>query len=245
MNKSTALSAAPGLVTLNGVIRDYRSTRAGASFVFDDSDKTTLGVVAVAAAAVGLSGQAVSAAASATSAEEDADYVEFQLDGQQIKGWMWRSPFKEGDEVRVAAQWSGQHYEAVGIARPSDRLIALYPHCSRSPRTHIRNAVKWWFIGVTLWLAVLAAVCLAVLGFANGVDMIAFGFPYGAPISYAFFGLMTFSLSRKWMPFARLTEKVGRALGLPNPEGLNLVRSAKAQRKPEDSGEYGTFYFRY
>lgn len=245
MSEGTANPVAPGLVTMNGVIRSYRSTRAAASFVFDDSDKTKLGVVAVAAAAVGLSGQAVSTAASATSLEEDADYVEFELGDQQVKGWMWRSPFKEGDEVRVAAQWSGQHYEAMGVTRPSDRTIALYPHCSRSRLTHIRNAIKWWFIGVTLWLAVLAGVCLAVLGLTGGLDMIAFGFPYGAPISYAFFGLMTFSLTRKWMPFARLTEKVGQALGLPNPANIDLVKSAKAQRKPEDPGEYGTFYFRY
>lgn len=245
MSESTATPVASGLVTLNGVIRNYRSTRAAASFVFGDSDKAALGVVAVAAAAVGLSGQAVSTAASATSVEEDADHVEFELDGQQVKGWLWRSPFKEGDEVRVAAQWTGRHYEAMGMARPSDRIIALYPHCSRSRRTHIRNAARWWFIGVTLWLAVLAGVCLALLGLARGLDMIAFGFPYGAPISYAFFGLMTFSLTRKWMPFARLTEKVGQALGLPDPANIDFVRSAKAQRKPQDPGEYGTFYFRY
>ena len=60
-----------------------------------------------------------------------------------------------------------------------------------------------------------------------------------------FFGLMTFSLSRKWLPFVRLAEKVFRALELPDPSNVDLVKSSKAQRTERDPGEFGTFYFRY
>jgi len=56
---------------------------------------------------------------------------------------------------------------------------------------------------------------------------------------------MTISLARKWMPFVRLTEKVCRTLGIPHAGNVDLVKSSKAQRKPDDPGEYGTFYFRY
>ncbi len=56
---------------------------------------------------------------------------------------------------------------------------------------------------------------------------------------------MTLSLARKWMPFVRVAEKVFRALELPNPSHIDLVKSSKAQRKPDDPGEYGTFWFRY
>jgi len=56
---------------------------------------------------------------------------------------------------------------------------------------------------------------------------------------------MTFSLARKWMPFVRLTEKVCRTLGFPDPGNVDLVESSKTQRKPDGPGEFGTFYFRY
>jgi hypothetical protein len=61
----------------------------------------------------------------------------------------------------------------------------------------------------------------------------------------AFLALMTYSMNRKWMPFVRLAEKVFRALELPNPSSIDLVRTSKAQRTDKDPGEFGTFYFRY
>jgi hypothetical protein len=61
----------------------------------------------------------------------------------------------------------------------------------------------------------------------------------------AFFALMTYSMTRKWMPFVRLAEKVFRALKLPNPSSIDLVKTSKAQRTDKDPGEFGTFYFRY
>jgi len=56
---------------------------------------------------------------------------------------------------------------------------------------------------------------------------------------------MTIILARKWMPFVRLTEKVCRTLGIPDPGNVDLVKSSKAQRKPDGPGEFGTFYIRY
>ncbi|MDQ0017166.1 hypothetical protein J2W23_005575 [Variovorax boronicumulans] len=232
-----------GLVKLTGTITHYRCARAEASFVFTDSDRTALGVVAIAAGIAGLSGQAIATAANATATEEEADYVEFELDGKPVKGWVWRSPFKEGDQVEVVAEWRDDHYETAGIARPVDRIVALYPHCSRGKARHIKNAVKWWFFGVLIWL-----VFIAFLVFLTAEDFLptmATGFHYAALGSYAFFGLMTISLARKWMPFVRLAQKVFATLGWPNPGEIDLVKTSKAQRKPGDPGEYGTFYFRY
>jgi hypothetical protein len=147
--------------------------------------------------------------------------------------------------VEVAAEWQGDHYEAGAIARQSDRMIALYPHCSRGTTKHIKNAVKWWFVGVTAWLVVAALFFFFMIGREDYVPFMAYGFHYGALASYAFFGLMAFSLTRKWMPFVRLTERVCRTLGIPDSGNVDLVKSAKAQRKPDDPGEYGSFYFRY
>jgi hypothetical protein len=60
-----------------------------------------------------------------------------------------------------------------------------------------------------------------------------------------FFAFVTYMMTRQWMPFVRLAEKVFRALELPNPSSIDLVKSSKAQRTAEDKAEYGTFYFRY
>ena len=237
---SAVVERPEGLVKLSGVIRNYKVTRASANFVFTDADKTKLGVVAIAAGIAGLSGQAISAGSSA-SAEEDADYVEFELGNVRITGWVWRSPFSEGDEVDVAAEWQVDHYEAAGILTPTNRTIALYPHCSRGTIRHITNAAKWWLVGTT---------GLMVLGLIPGLyvfsaEELAVGYPLLALGFYAFFGLATISMTRQWMLFARLAEKVFRTLELPNPSNIDLVKSSKAQRKPDDPGEFGTFYFRY
>ncbi|MFH0128844.1 putative type VI secretion system effector [Variovorax sp. VaC1] len=235
----------PGLVKLTGVITNYKVTRSTASFIFTDSDRNAMGVVAIAAAAVGLSGPAIATASTAANTEEEADYVEFDLDGQVVRGWVWRSPFKEGEKVEAVVEWRGDHYETAGIARPSDRVIALYPHCSRGRTKHIRNAVKWWLIGTTLMVALLLLARIATLpielafrGLLEEGAFVILGF-------YLFFGLMAFRLALRWMPFVRLTEKVFRTLGKSSPSNVDLVKSTKAQRKPDDPGELGTFYFRY
>lgn len=233
----------PGLVKLKGVIANYNVTRSQASFVFTDIDRNAMGVVAVAATIVGLSGPAIATAANATSTEEEADYLEFDLAGQPVKGWVWRSPFEEGDLVEVVAEWQGDHYEAAAIARPADRVIALYPHCSRGKISHIRNSAKWWFLGSTLINAFGLFLSLFVVSFS--LDRLLDGYPYMALGFYFFFGLMTFSLARRWMPFVRLAQRVFVTLGWPKPANVDLVRSTKAQGKPNDPGELGTFYFRY
>lgn len=237
----------PGkLVKLTGTIQNYKATRTEASFVFTQSDRNSMGVVAIAAGIAGLSGPAIATAAHAASTEEEADYLEFELDGELVKGWVWRSPFKEGDVVGVAAEWRDGHYEVAGISRPLDRTIALYPHCSRGRSKHVKNAVKWWFLGATFMN--LLIFLFAVLTTSAGRSVLHGFLEVGVYMMlgvYVFFGLMTFSLARKWMPFVHLSEKVFTTLGWSNPGNIDLAKSSKAQRKPEDPGEFGTFYFRY
>jgi hypothetical protein len=234
--------SATGVVKLSGRITNYHRQRESASFVFTKSDHTNMGVVAIAAAVAGLSGQAIATASNASSMEEEADYLQFFLNGHPVRGWVWRSPFKEGDEVEVAAEWQGDHFEVFGIARPSDRTIALYPHCSRGATSHLKNALKWWIVVgcVGLW------IMLIIAGLLIGMDFVLHtGFFITCGLMSLFFGLMTISLAKKWMPFVRLSEKVFRVLEWRNPSNVDLVKSSKAQRTPKDKGEFGTFYFRY
>jgi hypothetical protein len=186
----------------------------------------------------GQSGQAISTASNASNTEEQADYLQFTLNGVTVKGWVWRSPFKEGDNVDVAAEWQIGHYEIFGIARPSDRMIALYPHCSRGRARHIKNAIKWWLI-------------FSVIG--TGVSLLP-GFSADRLFKDIFIlgsaclirvGIIIFALCKQWMPFVRLSEKIFNALGFPDAGNMDLIKSSKAQRTANDPAELGIFYFHY
>src|SRR5574343_1313202 len=135
------------LVKLTGRITQLRARQDAASFVFTRNEQAGMGVIALAAALVDVGGPAMATAANASALEETAAYLEFELDGKTVKGWVWRNPFQEGDAVEVAAEDRGTHWELYAIARPKDRTIALYPHCSRGRTSHLKNAVYWWLVG--------------------------------------------------------------------------------------------------
>jgi hypothetical protein len=239
-----------GLLRFDGIIKGYKSIRSSASFVFTETDKNHMGVVAIAAALAGLGGQAIAVASNATSLEEEADFLEFKLGDKTLKGWVWRSPFEDGDEVRVAAEWNGEYFEIFGIARPRDRMIALYPHCSRAKTRHILNAVKWWLIvsiGIQLFVTIftyfISDLQETLELWGELMSMTAGRWLIGGLT--VVLGIATFSMTRQWMPFVRVAEKVFRTLELPNARNLDLVKSSKSQRTDKDAAEFGSFYFRY
>lgn len=225
-----------------------KCTRDSASFVFTDNEQSAIGVVAIAASIAGASAQAASTAAA--TGEEDADYLEFALDGQPVKGWVWRSPFKNGDVVEVIVQWQHDHFEAFAIARPEDRMVALYPHCSRGRKRHWSNALKWWLTGSTfVVLSMLVMFLLVELFNSDSWAETGKGLAQFVPeliiFTYPFFLLMTYFLARRWMSFVRLAERIFTEFGWADPAGIDLKRSSKEQRTAEDVPEFGVFFFRY
>jgi hypothetical protein len=179
----------------------------------------------------------------ANDVEEAADFVEFELNGQPIQGWMWRNPFKEGDQVEVAAEHQGDHWEAFGIARPADQTIALYPHCTRTKSPHIRHVYNWWLLfggGVILFICCpLLYIGTGLKGFYDPISLLV------ALIFMAFFGLIALTTGWKLMPFVKVAQKVFSTLGLSNPEQVDLVKSTKQKKTKQDPVELGVFYFKY
>lgn len=253
-NDSTHFAPQPThkiLVRISGEIKNYVKRRDEASFVFTENDKNTMGVIAIVATLGGLGGQATAIASNASALDEAADYVEFEIGENAIKGWLWRSPFSEGDIVDVAAEWQGEYYEVFGIARPSDRVIALYPHCSRSRISHIKNALKWWaIISVGVHTAVFIINYLTIgdidkvinfwdeffTEYLGGLWILGLVLTLAVPVA---------SLAMKWMPFVTVAEKVFKTLGLPNSGDIDLVRSSKEQVTKQDPPELGIMYFKY
>ncbi|MDW5419222.1 putative type VI secretion system effector [Iodobacter sp. CM08] len=179
-----------GLVKISGLISNYKSTREHANFFFTQNDNKAMSLAAIASAAIGSSGLAMGAAISASDMEEEADYVEFEMDGKAIKGWVWRSPFANNDIVDVVGEWRDNYFELVAIARPADRTIALYPHCSRGKRAHIKNAIKWWFLGVTGMFGLTAAVIALQIALGESlISILVASFCFLVPpLMWLFFG---------------------------------------------------------
>jgi hypothetical protein len=184
----------------------------------------------------------MSTASSASDVEEEADYIEFTVGKKEVRGWVWRSPFKNGDEVEIAAKKNSTGYELFAVARPIDRTIALYPHCSRGRVRHYANATKWWLIITFIHVAGVNLLAINDGGLSQIFTLEAFFTGTGFLL---FFAAMVFSLTRKWLPFVRVAENVFRTLGWANPGTVDLKKTTKTRRNPGDPGEYGAFYFYY
>ena len=237
------------LQSISGTIVKLSCTRRHANFVFSGNDKAALGIIAVAASLTTNSGLAASTAATAN-VQEEADYLDFLLNGKIVRGWVWRSPFKEGDQVDVVAQWQGSHYEAFAIARPIDRIVALYPHCSRGRLRHWLTVLKWWLIGCTI-LMVFGAVGLLCFGLISGRPWakiwgdIAFLVPASSQLIFPFFLVAAVSMGWKWMSFVRLAEQIFIAFEWDRPSCIDLKKSSREGRTASGSLDCGVFYFRY
>ncbi|WP_175023211.1 putative type VI secretion system effector [Rugamonas rivuli] len=187
-------------------------------------------------------------ASNASAADEEADYVEFELEGNLIKGWLWRSPFANGDYVEVAVEWQTGHYEVFGVARPFDKTIAMYPHCSRAKIRHIKNSVKWWLV-IAVGMQVIISAGLLSISWETFIEIWhymlfegAWWLPAGLTAALA---IAAGSMTKQWMPFVKVAEKVFSVLELPNSKNIDLVKSSKKQRLTQDTPEFGSMYFRY
>ena len=231
-----------------GTISDIQCTRDVASFVFLEAEQTAIGVVAIAANLVGTLVQSDGTAA--TDMLEEADYVEFTLDDRPIKGWVWRSPFNNGDVVEVIADCQRDYFEAYAIARPADRIVALYPHCSRGWISHWLNAAKWWLLGSAFSVALLISMFLLHALFfspswAETQKYMADLVPASAAVLILLALVATVLLAKRWMSFVHLAELVFHEYGWQSPATVDLKKRSKKGRTNSDGAEYGVFFFRY
>ncbi|WP_137938758.1 putative type VI secretion system effector [Chitinivorax sp. B] len=154
-----------GLQKFTGRLEKLSCERTDESFVMTPGEQSAMSGVAVAAAMVEAVGQAASTALAASDPSEPADWVEFELDGRAFKGWLWRCPFRTGDEVEVIASNEGAFHRVYAVARPKDRLISLYPHCSRGRVAHWLNTLKMYLLAILA--APIFTVCVESLGAAT------------------------------------------------------------------------------
>lgn len=234
---------------LRGRIQGLSKKRCRRDFIFTASDRNDMGATAIAAGLSGLGGIAAGLGPMAVDTTEEADLIEFQLDGKTVKAWLWMSVFNEGDEVEVVAEPDGDSWQGYGIRRLSDRIVALHPHCSRGRRAHCKASFGW-FLKLAGGILFGLYLILAVVSFFSGDSIrefasLALAVVPGMLISATIFGVIAYRISRKYMGFVRLAEGVFRAFGWEDVKDIDLPAVTKKNKQPSEPGALGVLYFRY
>ncbi|CAK0316426.1 serine-type carboxypeptidase family protein [Burkholderia pseudomallei] len=233
-------------VILRGVLENLRKERAAGDFLLNDSDRSAAGLTAVASALAG-SGGAVGLA-SLAGVKEEADRVQFEIDGKKITGWLMWFPFQDGDEVEVVAEpLRDGTYRTFAVLRPSDRTISLYPHCSRGRWAFFGNAAKifaLFFIFMVCSMGALISLMYFIKGYDDwwGVAELIFMESAG---SFIIYGLIAINISRKFMPFIYMAEGIFEVLGWERVERIDLPKKSRAARRTEGMPGLGKLYFKY
>lgn len=240
--------AATSATLLSGRIKNYRKSRKTGEFLIKRADREKTGVAAVGSAALGLSGEAL-ALMSMGDVQEEADFVEFDLNGEKVEGWLAWSPFKEGDKVDVLVErTTSGDWNAFGIVR-DDRVVALYPHCSRGRFAHYRSAL-WIGFKITFFIIFFMTILTMVISALHG-SFFKDGFIY----SFVFLGggffcliltsLVSILVARKFLPFVYLAERIFTNFGWKDVRNIDLPKLSGRNKQPGDSFGMGRLYFRY
>jgi len=183
----------------------------------------------------------------AGNADEEADWVEFELDGKQVKGWLWMMPMRNGDTVEVAAERTGNNrYVAYAVKRDGDDLLAVYPHATAGRKVHYRKSLKawtWWFFLAYLILPLFLIMQRGFGALLNENMQIGLlvGFASWFPVS----AVIAFRVSRKLMGFVRIAEVIFKTFGWPDVENIDLRQTSKDNRRENKLSNFGNLYFRY
>jgi hypothetical protein len=122
------------IVLLRGAISGLNRSRRSHDFVLTEIQHQQVGVTALAASVKGMGATGIGLIGMAGNADEEADWVEFELDGKQVKGWLWMLPMRNGDTVEVVAEPTGNNrYVAYAVKRDGDDLLAVYPPGGGAP----------------------------------------------------------------------------------------------------------------
>nr|WP_243443147.1 putative type VI secretion system effector [Herbaspirillum sp. B39] len=239
------------LQKLSGHIKNFRKSRETANFFFTARDQSNMRLGAILSALVGDSGQAATLSNYASSMEGMGDYVQFELDGRSLAGWLWGSPFKEGDYVEAAVKKQGSRYELFALYKPEERTIALYPHCIKGTRAFSRSVLRRTLLANIIFITPLFFLFLfgGNQSLEDGIELITSQEAiWGFLLNSAFISGICFAMFRKWLPFADLAEKIFRALDFPSPSDINLSESTNRLTAPDEDDEDeedNGLYFKY
>ena len=234
-------------VLLRGVISGFERSRRSHGFVVSKVQHQVIGATAIVAAAMGMGATGMGLIGAAGNSDEDADWVEFELDGKQIQGWLWMMPMRNGDTVEVVAEPMGNNrYMAYAVKRARDDLLAVYPHAIAGRKVHYRESVVAW-----KWLIILMNLSMILfLAIEGGFSIflkadIQLLLLVELPFSAALFGAMALSYTWRLMAPVRIAETIFATFGWPDIENIDLRKTSRENRRDNTLSNFGHIYFRY
>jgi hypothetical protein len=235
------------MILLRGIISKLDRSRCTHDLVLSKIQHQQIGTTAVMASAMGMGATGASLIAMAGNSDEEADWVEFELDGKHLKGWFWMIPMRNGDSVEVVAEHiENSHYIAYAVKRESDGLLAVYPHATAGRKAHYRKSINSW-----MWCSIL--ICLIPIIFIvmpEGWDSLLdtnmqLGLLIGFAIWIVFSATIAFRASEKLMGFVRIAEIIFETFGWPDVENIDLRQTSRESRRENKLANFGNLYFRY
>lgn len=234
-------------VLLRGAISRLNRSRRSHDFVLTEAQYLQVGATAIAASVMGMGANAIGLISMAGNSDEEADWVEFELDGKQVKGWLWMMPMHDGDNVEVVAeQTDNNRYVAYAVKRDIDNMVAVYPHATAGRKVHYRKSAKIW-----IWCAFFVyLIPILFLVMQRGLETLSDGkmqfallmvFPFWLALS----AVMAFRVSRKLMGFVRIAEIIFKTFGWPDIENIDLRKTSREHRRENKLSDFGNFYFCY
>ncbi|RQG99336.1 putative type VI secretion system effector [Paraburkholderia dinghuensis] len=235
------------VVLLRGAISGLERSRRSHDFVLTEVQQQQVGATAIAASAMGMGATAIGLIGMAGNTDEEADWVEFELNGKLVKGWLWMMPMRNGDNVEVVAEQTGdKRYVAYAVKRDGDDLLAVYPHATAGRKVHYRKSVKIW-----LWCSLLVYLTLPLMTLLQrGLDFfLRTNFPFMLmlilPCWMLISGFFAFRTSRKFMGFVKIAETIFKTFGWSDVENIDLRRTSREHRRENKLPNFGNLYFRY
>lgn len=208
-----------------------------------------MGVTAVAAGLAGLGGIATGLSAAALDTTEEADLLSFDLDGRQVRAWVWTSVFREGDEVEVVAERSDEGWRGYGIRRVADGIVALHPHCSRGRYAHYKKSFALFFKVIAIFFMAFYTMGF-IVGLCKSMTLtdVKVIFPpllAASLTAAAIYGVIAYRIAWKFMGFVRLAEGIFEGFGWRDVKNIDLPAITKRTKQQGEPGPLGVLYFRY
>lgn len=228
----------PKCEVVEGVIENLNVYDADVNYLNDsETNSRVAGIVSVLQAATGSPG-AVHSAQAANDSGDPVEAYSMTVGGRTIHGSFWKTTFQNGDHVKVVGFREDNIFHAIAVTIPEERVIWMQPHCERGVVEQRKYLIRNSLIFVIFVFAVLAFLV------RNEAMKFWLYLVCGATTSI---GILFFTVGLSWkdlMTFANRMSRVGAALNIDSPDGINLPRSTKEMiKKGKPELPMGVYYY--
>jgi len=224
-------------VVLRGTVSGLRTQSTHVNPLMNSREQEMSASIAILQSLVGLPG-AVSTAQLANYEGDPVEGFVMTVNGKHVVGYLWRVGFKDGDEVEVVGNDLGEFFDAVAVTKPDLRNLCVRPHHLYGTRAFVRAEHRriLKFVLTMGGLMYVGAATVGAFSKLESKDWIAgFYVISGSLILLNVMALFIQRTPRDIADFSLKVEAVGRALGLPSPELIDLPannRTAYKKGKP-------------